>query len=143
MNRDDVVEALEKGFEVGYCAGADRPSHAGPPTGHQIKAAMRESKGMAFALASLSEAQPEEGLVEKLQMARGLIEEAKGYEGERGGPITDHLDAADSEILDVEERLAALSRNHDEALIEKAIRKAEADGFLSVEDLRALKGDSK
>ena len=33
-----------------------------------------------------------------LDMAVDLIQEAKGYEGPSGGPVTDHLDAAETHI---------------------------------------------
>ena len=33
--------------------------------------------------------------LESLDMCRALIQEAKGWEGRLGGPITDHLDAAE------------------------------------------------
>jgi hypothetical protein len=36
-----------------------------------------------------------------LQTSISLIQEAKGFEGKNGGPITDHLDAAENWIYDV------------------------------------------
>ena len=38
------------------------------------------------------------GSAGKLQTAISLIQEAKGFEGPNGGPITDHLDAAENWI---------------------------------------------
>ena len=39
-----------------------------------------------------------ERLRDDLNIAIELIQEAKGYEGPKGGPITDHLDAAEGRI---------------------------------------------
>ena len=69
--QSDVVAVLRRGFELGYCAGAYRPSGAGPPTGYDIKAAMGESKGFNAALASLS-TRDSDGLVGEL---RGKLRE--------------------------------------------------------------------
>jgi len=49
-----------------------------------------------------------EGLAD-LQMARSLIQEAKSFEGERGGPITDHLDAAEGWLDRIESHLTRTS----------------------------------
>lgn len=111
-----------------------------------------------IAAASLQTKAPVEGglvgeLAKKLGLARELIQEAKGYEGEKGGPITDHLDAAESEMLDVEERLTRL-RTDRAMVLEEAAKVADghrekwacAGGFhnfataakMIAEDIRAL-----
>lgn len=43
--------------------------------------------------------------LEELQMARDLMQEAKGIEGPKGGSVTDHLDAAENWLDRVEEHL--------------------------------------
>jgi hypothetical protein len=52
----------------------------------------RLTTALTDAEAKLAKAREE---VENLDMAIDLIQEAKGYEGCNGGPITDHLDAAE------------------------------------------------
>ncbi|MDY6949857.1 MAG: hypothetical protein SXG53_29640 [Pseudomonadota bacterium] len=59
--------------------------------------------------ASLNAASPDvAGLVEALELAMGLMQEAKGVDGPKGGFVTDHLDAAEGHVEDVAAALRQL-----------------------------------
>jgi hypothetical protein len=40
-----------------------------------------------------------DALCEAIESARELMQEAKGFEGPNGGPVTDHLDFAESNLI--------------------------------------------
>jgi hypothetical protein len=95
----------------------------------RLEAENRAASSWGASLATPVPGAVSNAMVEAFDMAHALIQEAKGFE-ERGGPITDHLDAAEN-WLNVAQALA----------LEAAVQSPPIEGEMSLEWKRKGSGE--
>ncbi len=93
--REAVARALAKHDRIEICSDA---SYALSSYGPKADAALSLMQPEIDRRVAEERAKLLERLRDDLNIAIELIQEAKGYEGPKGGPITDHLDAAEGRI---------------------------------------------